>query len=57
MIKFFCDVIRNLIYDHVSYSASLVSPQDWWEFLKVSIKNRFLFLVESAVNCAAIVSF
>ena len=33
MIKFFCDVIRNLIQDHVSYSASFVSPQDWWEFL------------------------
>ena len=38
--KAFCDIIRNLIQDHVFYSASFASPQDWWEFLKVSIKEE-----------------
>ena len=36
--KGFCDIIRNLIQDHFSHSACFVSPQDWWEFLQVSIK-------------------
>ena len=38
--KVFCDIIRKLIQDHVFYSASFASPQDWWEFLKVSIKEE-----------------
>ena len=25
----FCDIVRNLIQDHVFYSASFASPQDW----------------------------
>ena len=38
--KNFCDIIRNLIQSHVSYFASFPSPQDWWEFLKASIKEE-----------------
>lgn len=40
MIKFYCDVIQNLIQSHVSYFTSFTSPRDWWEFLKVSIKEE-----------------
>lgn len=53
--KVFCDIIRNLIQDHVFSSASFASPQDWWEFLKGSIKEKSIsFRVESAVDCVAI---
>ena len=38
--KNFCGIIRNLIQSHVLYFASFPSPQDWWEFLKVSIKEE-----------------
>ena len=38
--KTFCGIIRNLIQSHVLYFASFPSPQDWWEFLKVSIKEE-----------------
>ena len=38
--KNFCDIIHNLIQSHVSYFTSFQSPQDWWEFLKVSIKEE-----------------
>ena len=35
--KNFCDAIRALIQSHIS---CFPSPQDWWEFLKVSIKEE-----------------
>lgn len=38
--KKFCDIIRTLIQNHIFYFASFASPQDWWEFLKVSIKEE-----------------
>ena len=36
----FCAIIRDLIQSHISYFASFSCPQDWWEFLKVSIKEE-----------------
>ena len=38
--KNFCDAICALIQSHISCFASFASPQDWWEFLKVSIKEE-----------------
>ena len=38
--KNFCELIRNLIQSHISYFAAFASPQDWWEFLKISIKEE-----------------
>ena len=38
--KKFCEIIRNLIQNHILYFASFASPQDWWEFLKLSIKEE-----------------
>ena len=32
--------ICSLIQSHVLYSASFASPQEWWEFLKASIKEE-----------------
>ena len=36
----FCDLIRNLIADHISFLSAFNSFQDWWEFLKQSIKEE-----------------
>ena len=36
--KMFCDSIRSLI--HFLYSVSFASPQEWWDFLKASIKKE-----------------
>lgn len=36
----FCEIIRELIQSHIRYLTSFVSLQDWWEFLKVSIKEE-----------------
>ena len=38
--KHFCAIICDLIQSHIFYFASFPSPQDWWEFLKVSIKEE-----------------
>lgn len=38
--KNFCEIIRDLIQSHIRYLTSFVSLQDWWEFLKVSIKEE-----------------
>ncbi len=38
--KSFCDLIRSLIQDHVTYFPAFESFQDWWEFLKQSIKEE-----------------
>ena len=38
--KIFCNLIRNLIADHISFLSAFNSFQDWWEFLKQSIKEE-----------------
>ena len=38
--KVFCDRIQKLIEDHVSFFSCFPSIQDWWEFLKESIKEE-----------------
>ena len=38
--KNFCELIHNLIQSHISYFAAFASPQNWWEFLKISIKEE-----------------
>lgn len=38
--KIFCDLIRNLTADHISFLSAFNSFQDWWEFLKQSIKEE-----------------
>ena len=40
--KVFCDRIQNLIEDHVSFFSCFPSIQDWWEFLKESIKEELI---------------
>ena len=39
----FCEVIRKLIADHISLLSAINFFQDWWEFLKQSIKEDFYF--------------
>ena len=41
--KVFCDRIQKLIEDHVSFSSCFPSIQDWWEFLKESIKEESIY--------------
>ena len=38
----FCEVIRKLIADHISFLSALSSFQDWWNFLKQSIKEEYI---------------
>ena len=41
--KIFCDRIQKLIEGHVSFSSCFPSIQDWWQFLKESIKESIAF--------------
>lgn len=36
----YCDLINNLIQDHLAFLYVFESFQDWWEFLKQSITDE-----------------
>ena len=40
--KEFCTYIEKLIDSHLRFLPSFASLQDWWEFLKLSIKEEWI---------------
>ena len=41
--KTFCDRIRILIANHIDFLSVFSSSQEWWEFLKDSVKRESIF--------------